>query len=54
MVGDTEHDAQGACQAGISFLGVTYGYGFTGYSKEIGFPCVGMVSRPKDIFGYFA
>lgn len=28
MIGDCESDAQGAEEAGIAFLGVTYGYGF--------------------------
>lgn len=28
LVGDTMHDAKGAQQAGIDFLGVTYGFGF--------------------------
>ncbi len=30
LVGDSVHDAQGAKQAGVAFLGVTYGFGFTG------------------------
>lgn len=32
LIGDTEHDALGAKKAGISFIGVTYGFGFK--SKE--------------------
>ncbi len=28
MIGDTENDAAGAGQAGVTFLAVTYGYGF--------------------------
>lgn len=29
MVGDTEHDYLGAVQAGVDFIGVDYGFGFT-------------------------
>ncbi len=34
MVGDTAHDAEAACQLGMDFLGVLYGFGFK-TTKEI-------------------
>lgn len=30
LVGDTQHDSEGAAQAQVNFIGVTYGYGFKG------------------------
>lgn len=33
LVGDSQHDANGAAQAGIDFLGVSYGFGFTKTEK---------------------
>lgn len=35
LVGDTAYDAKGAQQAGIDFLGVTYGFGFKKDSPKI-------------------
>lgn len=34
LVGDTRFDAEGAAEAGIDFLAVTYGFGFTGENPE--------------------
>lgn len=47
MVGDTISDACGAKEAGIKFLGVTYGYGFSSDAHE--FPAV---SHPMGIMEY--
>lgn len=33
MVGDSVHDARGASELGVDFLGVTYGYGFADVSE---------------------
>lgn len=35
LVGDSVHDARGAEQAGVSFLGVTYGFGFAGPREDM-------------------
>lgn len=35
LIGDSEYDAVGAEQAGINFIGVTYGFGFNKTKKEI-------------------
>lgn len=40
MIGDTENDQQGASEAGIDFLGVTYGFGYTHGSLEDAYPLV--------------
>ncbi len=33
MIGDSVHDLKGAEEAGVSFIGVSYGFGFNGVSK---------------------
>ncbi len=52
MVGDTVHDAMGAQKLGMPFLGVTYGYGFTGQGI-CEYQHVGMAAHPIDILTYF-
>lgn len=34
MIGDTEHDFRGAIQCGIDFIGMTYGFGYTGMNDD--------------------
>ena len=34
MIGDTEHDFRGAIQCGINFIGMTYGFGYTGMNDD--------------------
>ncbi len=53
MVGDTKHDAIGAEQAGMPFLGVTYGYGFATEEEARSYPCVGVIKYPMEILEYF-
>jgi phosphoglycolate phosphatase len=43
-VGDTEHDRHGAEEAGIGFIGVTYGFGYTQ-------KCHGFADTPDEIAG---
>ena len=49
MVGDTEHDARGAEEAGVSFIGVSYGFG--NHTEMRRYPCIGMADKPLDILG---
>ncbi len=49
MVGDTVHDAEGAKQLGVDFIGVTYGFGFRGENDLRDVPHVGAADRPTDI-----
>ncbi len=49
LVGDTLHDAQGARDAGLSFIAVTYGFGFRDKADTEGFPCYGIAKRPLDV-----
>lgn len=50
MVGDSENDAFGAFNAGIAFLGVTYGYGFR-KGGNYDYP---MVGSPYEIISFLS
>lgn len=42
LVGDTEYDAIGAVNAGVDFIGVTFGFGFKTESDVAKFPNIGI------------
>lgn len=44
MVGDSEYDYVGACEASVDFLGVTYGFGIE--ENESRFPCI---AQPQQL-----
>lgn len=47
MIGDTEHDAKGAQEAGVPFIGVTYGFGDPDMMAK--YPSVGIADSPSEI-----
>ena len=49
LIGDSSYDALGAREAGIDFLGVTYGFGFTNKQEVDEFPNVGCAESPTEI-----
>jgi phosphoglycolate phosphatase len=49
MIGDTIHDAEGAEQVGINFIGVTYGFGFKIVHEILNDNILGFAEKPKDI-----
>lgn len=49
LIGDSSYDALGAQEAGIDFLGVTYGFGFTNKQEVDEFPNVGCAESPTEI-----
>lgn len=49
MVGDTEHDANGAKELGIDFIGVTYGFGFTKDNFSVDGNHIKKANCPLDI-----
>lgn len=52
MIGDSDNDAIGANQIGISFIGVTYGFGFETSKDVMKFPNVGCAKKPIEILNY--
>lgn len=49
MIGDTVHDAMGASQLGVDFIGVTFGFGFKSSSDLKGVASVGCADTPRQI-----
>ena len=49
LIGDTENDAAGADQAGVRFIAVTYGFGYTSAEDTGNYPCAGAADSPADI-----
>lgn len=52
LVGDTEHDAMGAKNAGVDFLGVTYGFGFKTIIDINMFPNIGCAQNTYEILKF--
>lgn len=52
LIGDTEHDASGAYQAGVPFLAVTYGYGFRTPEDVNQFAHIGVAEKPDDLMKF--
>lgn len=49
MVGDTAHDARGAAEIGVDFIGVTFGFGFRTEGDVNQYKNVGCAGVPLDI-----
>lgn len=49
MIGDTLHDANGARELGLDFIGVSYGFGFHGPDRD---GIAAMADSPMDIIRY--
>lgn len=51
LIGDTDHDANGAFACNVNFIGVSWGFGYTKGSK-IDYPNIGIVHKPIEIVEY--
>ena len=49
LIGDSSYDALGAQEAGIDFLAVTYGFGFSSFSDANHYPNIGCAEEVKDV-----
>lgn len=49
LIGDTEHDAKGAFQANVSFVAVTWGFGYSINNINSSYPMFSIANTPKDI-----
>lgn len=49
VIGDTENDAKGAQKAGVSFIGVTYGFGFRTAEDVNVYPNIGTAGSPEEV-----
>lgn len=53
MIGDSWHDANGAEQIGVDFIGVTYGFDFRNEEDVRNCTCIGSADTPMEILKYF-
>lgn len=53
MIGDSWHDANGAAQIGVDFIGVTYGFDFKTKEEVFKNKAVGSADTPMEILNYF-
>ncbi len=49
MIGDTLHDAKGAAEAGIDFIGVTWGFGLDAEMDNVNYPMKGLANTPSEL-----
>lgn len=52
MIGDSSHDVVGAVQAGMDFIGVTYGFGFCSQDEIMQYMAAGGVDKPIELLDY--
>lgn len=52
MIGDSSHDAIGAKQIGMDFLGVTYGFEFRTEAEVMKYQAVGFAEMPMELLAY--
>lgn len=53
MIGDSWHDAKGAEQLGVDFIGVTYGFDFRSRQEVHNCTSVGSAETPLELLEYF-
>lgn len=53
MIGDSWHDANGAEQIGVDFIGVTYGFDFQTAEDVRKYTCIGSADTPMEVLKYF-
>lgn len=53
MIGDSSYDALGAAQAGMDFIGVTYGFGFCSQADVMKYNAAGSADLPMELLHYF-
>ena len=49
MLGDSRYDGEGALEAGVDFVPLTYGFGFSEPGSLLGLPTVFTAERPEDL-----
>lgn len=49
LVGDTEHDAKGAFEAGVKFVAVTWGFGYDPNNCSTSFPCFCVINSASQL-----
>lgn len=49
LIGDTDHDAKGAQNAGVGFVAVTWGFGYARNTMSLQYDFVRIISQPSEL-----
>lgn len=52
LFGDSRYDGEGAEEAGVSFVPLTYGFGFSDPGSLEGLPSVAVANQPEDVLTF--
>lgn len=54
LLGDSRYDGEGAAEAGVAFVPLTYGFGFSEPEALQGLACVTVANNPRDVYDFAA
>ncbi len=52
LLGDSRYDGEGAMEAGVDFVPLTYGFGFAEPGSMDGLACTAVAEKPEDVFRF--
>ena len=52
LLGDSRYDGEGAMEAGVDFVPLTYGFGFAEPGSMDGLVCTAVAEKPEDVFRF--
>ena len=52
LFGDSRYDGEGAKEAGVAFVPLTYGFGFAEEGNMEGLDCAAIAREPQDVYRF--
>lgn len=52
LFGDSRYDGEGAREAGVAFVPLTYGFGFAEEGSMEGLDCAAVAREPEDVYRF--
>ena len=52
LFGDSRYDGEGAMEAGVAFVPLTYGFGFAEEGSMAGLDCAAVAREPEDVYRF--
>ena len=52
LFGDSRYDGEGAMEAGVAFVPLTYGFGFAEEGSMAGLDCAAVARKPEDVYRF--
>lgn len=52
LFGDSRYDGEGAMEAGVAFVPLTYGFGFAEEGSMEGLDCAAVAREPEDVYRF--